>query len=255
MRQYIAFVKKEFLENIRTYRVLILFMVFFIFGMMSPLFAKLTPEILKSFADQGYELSKIPEAHAINSYEQFFKNNGQLGLIIMVCIFGGTLTREFTKGTLINVLTKGLTRKSVILAKFTVATILWSIGLLISLLTTYGYTVYMFPDDPVYHIGQSVGCLWLFGILLITMIMLCSMFVKNSTSCIAFIACVCIALSMINFIPPVKPWNPLALVSQNTSMLVKDFDFTDTMKSITVTVIATVAFIWSTILVFNKKRI
>lgn len=44
MRGYLAFVKKELLEQVRTYKLLILLLVFFIFGMLSPLMAKLMPK-------------------------------------------------------------------------------------------------------------------------------------------------------------------------------------------------------------------
>ena len=46
MSGYIAFVKKEFTENIKNYRFLILFAVFLVFGIMSAFLAKFTPEIL-----------------------------------------------------------------------------------------------------------------------------------------------------------------------------------------------------------------
>ncbi|RKJ42933.1 hypothetical protein D7X25_26510 [bacterium 1XD42-8] len=50
MRGYIAFVKKEFTENMKNYRFLILFAVFLTFGIMSTFLAKFTPEILLALA-------------------------------------------------------------------------------------------------------------------------------------------------------------------------------------------------------------
>ena len=44
--EYIAFMKKEFMENMKNYRFFILFAVFLIFGIMSAPLAKFTPEIL-----------------------------------------------------------------------------------------------------------------------------------------------------------------------------------------------------------------
>jgi len=37
MNNYFAFLKKELLENIRTYKMLIMLLVFFVFGIMNPL--------------------------------------------------------------------------------------------------------------------------------------------------------------------------------------------------------------------------
>ena len=67
MRGYLAFVKKELLEQVRTYKLLILFLVFFIFGMLSPLMAKLMPEILSQMPMDGITIT-IPDPTAIDSY-------------------------------------------------------------------------------------------------------------------------------------------------------------------------------------------
>lgn len=67
MRGYLAFVKKELLEQVRTYKLLILLLVFFIFGMLSPLMAKLMPEILRQMPMDGITIT-IPDPTAIDSY-------------------------------------------------------------------------------------------------------------------------------------------------------------------------------------------
>ncbi len=48
MRAYIAFTKKEIYELAKTYKLLLLVVVFLIFGFMNPVVAKLTPDIMKS---------------------------------------------------------------------------------------------------------------------------------------------------------------------------------------------------------------
>ncbi|SEW34679.1 ABC transporter permease [[Clostridium] fimetarium] len=254
MRGYMAFVKKEFMENTRTYKLLILFAVFLIFGMMGPVIAKLTPELIKSMDLQGIPFT-IPVPTAKDSYIQFFKNDGQMGLLILVLIFGGTLTREYTKGTLINVLTKGLPRKTVIFAKYTVGSILWTVSLVLSLLTTYGYTVYLFPNDNVYNIVPSVGCLWIFGLFLLAVIIFASTLVESSYSCLLITALILILLFTINIVPAIVPYNPVLLASGNVSMLEQGYDFSDVIKSLSVTIVAIVGLIWAAVIIFNKKKI
>jgi len=253
MRGYVAFVKKEFMENTRTFKLLILFAVFFIFGMMGPIMAKLTPEIMKSVDMQGMQFV-IPEPTALDAYIQFFKNNGFMGLVILVLIFGGTLTKEYTKGTLINVLTKGLSRKAVIYSKYTVASILWTLSLLLSLLTTVGYTVYLFPNDKVYNIIPSVGCLWIFGLFLLAVIIFSSTIVSSSSSCLLLVAIILGALLIINIVPAVQPYNPMLLASENVSIMAQNYDFADVIKSLFVTLIAIVGLIGSAVVIFNKKK-
>ena len=91
MRGYFAFIKKEFTEQLRTFRVLILFAVFFIFGMMSPLLAKLLPDILSGMELQGMTIN-IPEPTAMDAYSQFFKNTTQMGVIVILLVFGGIIS-------------------------------------------------------------------------------------------------------------------------------------------------------------------
>jgi len=191
----------------------------------------------------------------LDSYMQFFKNNGQMGLLILILVFGGTLTREYTKGTLINVLTKGLSRKSVIFAKYTVASILWTVSLMLSLLTTYGYTVYLFPNDKVYNIIQSVGCLWIFGLFLLAVIIFASTLVGSSYSCLLVTALIMIVLFTINIVPAIVPYNPVLLASDNVTMLNQGYDFSDVIKSLSVTFIVIVGLVGSAVVIFNKKKL
>lgn len=102
MRGYVAFTKKEVLENVRIFKMLILFFIFFIFGMMSPLMAKLMPEILSQMPIEGVTII-LSEPTASDSYMQFFKNITQMGMIILILVFSGTLTQELNRGTLINI--------------------------------------------------------------------------------------------------------------------------------------------------------
>lgn len=52
MSSYVAFTKKEFLEAYRTWKLLLFCIISVIIGMMNPLFAKLTPEILIGNGEQ-----------------------------------------------------------------------------------------------------------------------------------------------------------------------------------------------------------
>lgn len=114
MRNYSAFLKKEILEYTKTYKLLIMLMVFAFFGITNPLMAKLMPEILGSLMEDSITMI-LPEATAFDAWTQFFKNATQIGLSVMVIIFSSVLSSELSKGTLINMLTKGLSRTAVIL--------------------------------------------------------------------------------------------------------------------------------------------
>ena len=140
MNHYLVFLKKELVEHARTYKLLIMLVVFTIFGITNPLIAKLTPELLASFMPEGMSMT-IPEPTALDSWAQFFKNTQQMGMIVLVLVFSGVLSSEISRGTLINLLTKGLSRQAVILAKYSAMLLVWSLSILLSAALTWVYTM------------------------------------------------------------------------------------------------------------------
>ncbi|MCC9977252.1 ABC transporter permease subunit, partial [Streptococcus agalactiae] len=110
-----------------------------IFGILGPLTALMMPDIMAGILPKKLQ-GAIPEPTYIDSYIQYFKNMNQLGLVILVFLFSSTLTQEFSKGTLINLVTKGLAKKVIILAKFIVITLLWTVSYLLSVVIHFSYT-------------------------------------------------------------------------------------------------------------------
>ena len=110
MKSLFAFMKKEILEQIRTGKIILLGLLFVLFGIMNPAIAKLTPWILESVADtmesSGMVITSVTIT-AMDSWTQFFKNI-PIGLIAFVLIESSILTKEYSSGTLILSLTKGL---------------------------------------------------------------------------------------------------------------------------------------------------
>ena len=151
MKAYFAFCKKEWMESLRTYKFAIMLAVFVLLGIMSPMFAKMLPELLKGI-DLGNGINfQLPEPSALDSWAQFFKNIGQLGVLTLVIVFSGITANEFSKGTLINILTKGMKRHTVIFSKFTVASFIWSVSYLLCLGITYAYTAYYWETGDLPH--------------------------------------------------------------------------------------------------------
>ena len=169
MRAFIAMTKKEFLESIRTYKLFIIVAVFLLFGMLNPITAKIMPKLLSSFMPEGMTIT-LGEPHTIDSWIQFYKNMSTQ-LILFVIVYSGIVPNELTKGTLINMLTKGLPRKSVILSKFTATISIWTVSYLICFVITLVYTMYLLPGE-LPNIIFAACCMWLFGVLEISMMLL-----------------------------------------------------------------------------------
>lgn len=254
MRGYYAFVKKELLEQLRTFKWLIVLSVFFLFGMMSPITAKLLPDIMSGMEIEGMVIV-IPDPTQMDAYGQFFKNFTQMGILVVLLVFGGTLSNELVKGTLVNILAKGLPRATVILSKYTAAVILWTIGFLLASLTAYGYTVYLFPDSMVDNLMISMICLWLFGIFILALIFLSSTIAPGNFGGLILSAVAIVAMLMIDIIPKTHHYNPIALASDNLALLSGATDIKDLSSTIIITIILTLGCIIGSIMLFGKKKL
>jgi len=253
MRVYIAFTKKEIVEQIRTYKWLIVISVFFLFGMMSPLLAKLMPDIMSGMKVEGIKI-EIPEPVVMDAYAQFFKNFTQMGILILLLVFGGTLSNELMKGTLINILAKGLPRPTVILSKFTASVILWTVGLLVAVTTTYGYAFYLFGDASVPNFVFSIFCLWLFGCFLIALILLSSALANGTFGGLILSVITLVVLLLISISPKVAKFNPITLTSKNLDLLKESVNVNDLYLPVAITAVLTIVALYLAILLFRRKK-
>ena len=148
MSSFFAFLKKEVLESYRSGKLLLLGILFVAFGVMNPAIAKLTPWLLEvlseELADSGMQITAA-SVDAITSWTQFFKNT-PMALIVFVLLYGGSFTKEYGSGTLILLLTKGLARYKVLLAKTTLMLSLWTVGYWTCFGITFGYNAYFWNN-------------------------------------------------------------------------------------------------------------
>lgn len=254
MRAYLAFTKKEFTENLRTYKLMIMMVVFLIFGMMSVLFAKFTPEILKAVGVDASALG-MSTPTAVDSFAQFFKNVGQLGLIVLVIVFCGIMANEFSKGTLINILTKGMKRSTVILSKFTMATVIWTVSYVLCLAVTYAYTAYYFTIENINNAFLAFFSMWLFGVFLIALVILGGVLFKNIYGSLLLTGGAAIVMMIVNVAPKLQKYNPATLSVDNMKLITAQKAAVDFMPAVIICAALTVVSVITSIMVFNKKQI
>lgn len=254
MKGYIAFTKKEIMEQLRTFRVLIMLSVFFLFGMTSPILAKLTPDIISGMELQGITII-APPATVMDAFAQFFKNITSTGFVALLLVFGGVLSNELTKGTLINMLAKGLKRRTVILSKYSAALILWTISYILACLINQVYTVYLFDVSGIKNLVISLFCLWLFGTFLLALIMLSSTLTGGNFGGLILTAVVLICLLVLSIFPKIESFNPIYLSSHNRELLDGSLSPHELMLPICITVILIIGCIYTSILLFGKKKL
>lgn len=252
MRGYIAFVKKEFMEFTRTHKLLIIMAVFLLLGMMNPLTAKLTPALMENFMPEGMNI-EIPVPSAIDSWMQFYKNIPQLGMVVLVILFSGIMASEYSRGTLINILTKGLPRRTVILSKLTVAWIMWTLAYTFCVGVSWGYTAVLWKGDNLDHLAIAAICLWIYGLLLIASVMLGGVLFRNTYGGLLFTGGVVLIQVLVGIVPKVSEYSPLSLATRNMDLIQETAQVSDMAIPMAVAAGLILLFTWASIIVFNRK--
>jgi ABC-2 type transport system permease protein len=251
---FIAFVKKEICEYLRTYKLFILTTVFLLFGFMNPIVAKIMPELLASLLPEGMSIS-LGTPTALDSWAQFFKNVSQMGVIVLVIMMSGIMANEFNRGTLINMLTKGLPRPTVILSKFTAATAIWTFSYVLCFVVTYIYTAYFWRMDGIMNMFLAVSSLWLFGLLLISLLIFGGVLFSNLYGSLLLTGGAVVFMMILNIAPAVQRYNPIILSSDNMALLTAQKAASDFTPAMIICAVATIALIGASIGLFNKKQV
>ncbi|MFW3537411.1 ABC transporter permease [Vagococcus fluvialis] len=254
MRALSAFLKKEWQEALASYRLVILIVLFALFGIMNVFTAKYTPEMITYFVSEEFAKS-IPTPTLIDAWLQFFKNIGQIGVIVTVILFSGTLTQEYSKGTLTLLVTKGLSCWKIVTAKFLMNSFIFTLAYLSGISLTFTYGKFYFDSMEVLHLAFGLISLWLFTIFLIALINLGSVLCATNYLVLLVVGGVNVILMLLNFIPDVKEYNPISLFTAGTPLIQGDMVPSDILSAIYVTIGIVVIIKILTIILFNKKSL
>ncbi|GAB6109783.1 ABC transporter permease [Fusibacter bizertensis] len=254
MNAFIAFTKKEMMESVRTYKFYILATVFLLFGFMNPIIAKIMPDLLSSLMPDGMTIT-LSTPTAIDAWAQFFKNGSQMGILILVVMFSGIMANEFIKGTLVNILTKGMARPTVIFSKLTAASIQWSVSYLLCIAITYGYTAYFWTMNGVENLFLSLFGLWLFGELMIGLVILGGILFKSMYGSLLFAGGLVVVMTVLSIFPQLMAFNPMTLASANMALITGAQDVSKFLSASVVTFLGLLLSILTSVMVFNKKQI
>jgi ABC-2 type transport system permease protein len=142
--------KKEFREQWRTSRLLVLVAVLLISGIISPLLAKYTPDLLRSIPDLPEGLAGIiPDPTINDAVIQYVKNVSQFGVRLVVILTMGVISQEKERGTAALLLTHPVRRSSLVLAKWLVGLLSTASGLVAGGLGCLLYTAILFEMLPL----------------------------------------------------------------------------------------------------------
>ncbi len=256
MRGFGAFYKKEILELVRSYRGFLVGGLAVMFGILSPLLAKLTPWLMRqyseSFKEQGIIVGEVTVT-AKDSWLQFDKNYPIL-LIVVLVLFSGSFVGEYAKGTLIPLVTKGLGRRAVVVSKLSLQLLVWTVCLVGSFGITWGYTAYFWDNSRVKHLPFVLLCYWLAGVFFVTLMAFFSAFAGASVRVLLGTGMVYFLLTLLGLLKPLENALPLSLLGCS-SMLTQKALPEDYLTALIVTGILSLGFTVLAVVITGKRKL
>lgn len=254
MRIFLSLLKKEAIEGARTKKMISTFILFLLIGLISPLTAKLTPLILQSIATGNIDINVAPPSE-IDSWIQFFKNISQIGMFGLAIILSTQMANEFQKGTLINLLSKGLPRYQVVLSKIFYNFILWFLAYFCSFIITYFYTKYFFGISfPIRNILMAALLPFIFGLFLISLEILAGVISGNVIGTLILTSAGIVIQLILSIRDEIVKYMPIALIGKPVN-LIKGIGYDDYYVPIITGNILLILCIVISIAVINKKQI
>jgi ABC-2 type transport system permease protein len=166
-----AFLRKEFTEIGRTWRLWVIPGMMVFFGVTSPIIAALTPALVQSMtASQPGVVIQLPRPTALDAYAQFVKNLTQFVLIAVVITGAGAVSGERAAGTAILALTKPLSRGAFVVAKILSQVALLVAATALGTAACVGMTAVVF-DGPHHARLVTAVALWLLYASLLVVVM------------------------------------------------------------------------------------
>ncbi len=217
MRGLGALLKKELKEQLKTYRFLIISVVFLIFGLMTPLMLKYMPEILQMAGEDI--IIDIPPATAVQVLTEYADTIAQVGVLMAVLFTMGAISRESEKGTAAMVLSKPVNRVAFILAKLFSLNTSFIAALLLASLAGYGYTVLLLGGADVVAFIALNGLLVLFFVVVISVTLLFSSIFKSQLAAGGLALVVLVGQALMVNIPRIGDYMPASLIDWGVGLI------------------------------------
>jgi len=249
MLNYTTFLRKEFTENMRTKRLLVLGCVFLMFGITGALLARYMGEFLAFVLPAGDEMGQamidaMGNPHWADSYMQFYSQLSQIGVFSILFMYMGTVQREINSGTASLMFSKGLGFASFILAKFTMGAIIVTLVTVVSAIVTYVYTFLLFDEaGQLGHILAGSLAFSLGAVMLLAVFILCSSLTKNSAAS-GGLGVVGFFLFVLTGFHRFSPYNLLGHAIAISGGYFTDTLLVNTLMAVAVAALALIAAIW-----------
>jgi len=209
MAGFAVLFRKELRSSWRTYRVLIVFAVFLLLGMGTPLLLKYIGALLP-----GEEAGLvIPDFTAADVAAEYLDSLAQMGLIVAILVAMGAVAKERESGTAAMTLSKPVGSGAFIAAKLAALALVVGAGVGVGALACYLYTVILFDDLDGWRffVATIVAALYLLVALGATVMYSCLFKSQLAAGGLALLTL--ILLTATSALPGMREYSPGALLS------------------------------------------
>ena len=191
----------------------------------------------------------------LDAWKQFYKNISGVGFSAFIILFGNCLSSEYSKGTLVLMVTKGLSRRAVILAKYTVAAALMTVSYWIAYAAAYVYTALLWKDICLSNVTFAAFLLWIIGFLYLSILMIGCVIFKQMFTSILFTGGIVALISLFGMIEPIAKFNPFILTSKNVDLISGKIIPAEFIIPAFISVVLSILGLLIAIRLFNKKQL
>lgn len=218
MNGLFPWLRKEIIEQWRSKRMLIAGIVLLVFGMTSPLLAKITPELMRMVPGGENFITLMPTPTVNDAVGQYIKNVQQFGLILALLLSMGAVTQEKEKGTAGLMLVKPLGRGSFLLAKFIAINLTLLVGITAAGLGGFYYTLFLFgAPNPVGWLEMNL-LLALFFAFIVALTLFFSTLVHSQAAAGGLAVGILILFSALGALPNLSHYLPGELVNWGAAL-------------------------------------
>ena len=250
---FLTALRKEVLELIRTYRLLVSAVLLIFFGLTSPLLAKYMREFIGLIPDVGDIASIIPVPTTKDAVLQYVKNMDQFGILLALLLGMGSVALEKEKGTAAMMLVKPMPRSVFILAKFAALALLFAVTLSVAGLACYYYTYLLFEALDMSAWLALNGLLLLDILVYVAITILCSTLLRTQIAAGGLAVGIWLVTVIFGAIPGLGKYFPVELTNWGSRLMAGDSQASWTALVISVAII--VISLGAAIVSFRKQEL
>jgi ABC-2 type transport system permease protein len=212
--------RKELKEQWRTYKLVVVAVIFLFLGLATPLMVKSLPDLIKL---AGEEIKiELPPPTAAQAFKEYADTLTQAGVLATILIAMGAIAQERERGTAAMVLSKPVSRSAFVLAKLLAMSVTFGVSLAAAAAGCYLYAVLLFDEAAFFPFAGLNLLMGLFFILCLAVTLLCSSFFKSQLAAGGVALALLIGQALLSGIPGIGRYAPGEIINWGTRMISGD---------------------------------